>query len=590
MKKYTIYLATLVVGMFLGWLLFGRAPNNETEHAHDTVKTTNQKWTCSMHPQILKPEAGDCPICGMDLIAAESSATGLMADQFKLTQNAMALANIQTSIVGNSKAEDRAIKVSGKIVENEAANVVQVSYFSGRIEQLNVRFTGEEVRKGQLLGTLYASKLYEAQQEFITAISLKKSQPALYKAVRTKLKLWKLSENQINEIETSGIVKENVPIYATVSGTVLEKLVVQGEVVKQGQPLLKIANLNTVWANFQVYESQLNHFKKGQEVLVSTNAYPNKVFKSKVDFINPILEVATRTVKLRVVLENESSIFKPGMFVEAKIKEISSSRSSRLIIPTSAVLWTGERSVVYLKATADAPVFEMQEVKLGNRFGDAYEILEGLSIGDEIVTNGTFTVDAAAQLKGKKSMMNMSGDKTTTGHEGHLGMDNKTSAENENHSNKNERMKVSLEFQNQLKSVFNEYLKLKDILVKDDSKSVVAESKKLLDNISKVEMKLLKSDETHNHWMSLEKEIKMATVSISETSNLKEQRNHFKNLSTYLTNAIEVFGINEKVYYQFCPMANNNKGAYWLSKEKKVINPYFGNAMLTCGEIKQVIE
>jgi Cu(I)/Ag(I) efflux system membrane fusion protein len=590
MKKYTIYLATLVVGMFLGWLLFGRAPNNETEHAHDTVKTTNQKWTCSMHPQILKPEAGDCPICGMDLIAAESSATGLMADQFKLTQNAMALANIQTSIVGNSKAEDRVIKLSGKIVENEAANVVQVSYFSGRIEQLNVRFTGEEVRKGQLLGTLYASKLYEAQQEFITAISLKKSQPALYKAVRTKLKLWKLSENQINEIETSGIVKENVPIYATVSGTVLEKLVVQGEVVKQGQPLLKIANLNTVWANFQVYESQLNHFKKGQEVLVSTNAYPNKVFKSKVDFINPILEVATRTVKLRVVLENESSIFKPGMFVEAKIKEISSSRSSRLIIPTSAVLWTGERSVVYLKATADAPVFEMQEVKLGNRFGDAYEILEGLSIGDEIVTNGTFTVDAAAQLKGKKSMMNMSGDKTTTGHEGHLGMDNKTSAENENHSNKNERMKVSLEFQNQLKSVFNEYLKLKDILVKDDSKSVVAESKKLLDNISKVEMKLLKSDETHNHWMSLEKEIKMATVSISETSDLKEQRNHFKNLSIYLTNAIEVFGINEKVYSQFCPVANNNKGAYWLSKEEKVINPYFGNAMLTCGEIKQVIE
>ena len=462
--------------------------------------------------------------------------------------------------------------------------------FQGRIEQLNVRFTGEEVRKGQLLGTIYASELYEAQQEFITAISLKKSQPALYKAVRTKLKLWKLSENQINEIETSGIVKENVPIYATVSGTVTEKLVAQGEVVKQGQPLLKIANLNTVWANFQVYESQLNRFKKGQEILVSTNAYPSKVFKSKVDFINPILDLATRTVKLRVVLNNEANIFKPGMFVEGKIKEISSSGAPRLTIPTSAVLWTGARSVVYLKAIADAPIFEMKEIKLGNRVGDAYEILEGLSIGDEIVTNGTFTVDAAAQLQGKKSMMNMSGVKTTTGHEGHLGMDNKTSAENENHSNKNERMKVSVEFQNQLKSVFNEYIKLKDALVKDDSKSVVAESKKLLDNISKVEMKLLNSGETHNHWMSLEKEIKMATVSISKTSDLKEQRSHFKDLTTYLTNAIEVFGINEKVYSQFCPMANNNKGAYWLSKEEKVFNPYYGEAMLTCGEIKQVIE
>jgi Cu(I)/Ag(I) efflux system membrane fusion protein len=590
MKKYTIYLATLVVGLFLGWLLFGGASNNETEHAHDTATTTNQMWTCSMHPQIMQPEAGDCPICGMDLIPAESSAEGLMADQFKLTENAMALANIQTSIVGNSKVEDSAIKLSGKIVENEAANVVQVSYFSGRIEQLHISFTGEEVRKGQLLATIYSPELYAAQQEFITAASLKKTQPALYKAVRNKLKLWKLSENQINEIETSGIVKENVPIYATVSGTVSEKLVAQGEAVKQGQALFKIANLNTVWANFHVYESQLNRFKKGQEILVSTNAYPNKVFKSKVDFINPILDLATRTVKLRVVLNNEANIFKPGMFVEGKIKEISSSRSQRLIIPTSAVLWTGERSVVYLKATANAPVFEMHEIKLGNRVGDAYEILEGLSIGDEIVTNGTFTVDAAAQLQGKKSMMNTSGGQTTTGHEGHLGMDNKTSAENENHSNMNERMKVSVEFQNQLKSVFNEYIKLKDALVKDDSKSVVAASKKLLDNIYKVDMKLLKSDDTHNHWMSLEKEIKMATVSISKTSNLKEQRNHFKNLSTYLTNAIEVFGINEKVYHQFCPMADNNKGAYWLSKEEKVINPYFGNAMLTCGEIKQVIE
>jgi Cu(I)/Ag(I) efflux system membrane fusion protein len=590
MKKYTIYLATLVAGLFLGWLLFGGAPNSETEHAHDTVITTNQKWTCSMHPQILKPEAGDCPICGMDLIPAESNTTGLLADQFKLTKNAMALANIQTSIVGNSKAENRAIKVSGKIVANEAANVVQVSYFSGRIEQLNVRFIGEEVRKGQLLGTIYASELYEAQQEFITAISLRKSQPALYKAVRTKLKLWKLSENQINEIESSGIVKENVPIYATVSGTVLEKLVAQGEVVKQGEPLLKIANLNMVWANFQVYESQLNHFKKGQEVLVSTNAYPNKVFKSKVDFINPILDVATRTVKLRVVLDNESSIFKPGMFVEGKIKEISSSRSSRLMIPTSAVLWTGERSVVYLKATADAPIFEMKEIKLGNRVGDAYEILEGLSIGDEIVTNGTFTVDAAAQLQGKKSMMNQAVAQIAMGHEGHLGMDTKASKEAGNFSKVQERLVVSKGFQNQLKLVFNEYITLKNALVREDSKDVMRTSKNLLAFLSKVDVKLLEKKETRNHWMFLEKEIQLVAALISNTAQIKAQRNYFKQVSAAVINSVQVFGINEKVFVSFCPMADNNKGAYWLSKEEKVINPYFGNAMLTCGEIKQVIE
>lgn len=151
-------------------------------------------------------------------------------------------------------------------------------------------------------------------------------------------------------------------------------------------------------------------------------------------------------------------------------------------------------------------------------------------------------------------------------------------------------MTVSKDFKNQLKVVFNEYIKLKDALVKEDSKNGISASKKLLDNLSKVEMKLVENKQVHNHWMSLEKEIKTAATSISNTSNIKEQRNHFKHLSSNLANAIEVFGINEKVYHQFCPMADSNKGAYWLSTEEKVINPYFGDAMLTCGEVKQVIE
>jgi Cu(I)/Ag(I) efflux system membrane fusion protein len=590
MKKYTIYVAVLIIGLFLGWLLFGVAATAQKEHQHDTVSATNQKWTCSMHPQILKPGAGDCPICGMDLIPAESSATGLMADQFKLTKNAMALANIQTSIIRSSKAKNNETKLSGKIVQNEAANVVQVSYFSGRIDQLNVRFTGEKVRKGQLLATIYSPELYAAQQEFITAASLKKTQPELYKAVRNKLRLLKLSESQIKEIEASGSVKEIFPIYATVSGTVLEKLVAQGQTIQKGQPLFKIANLKTVWANFDVYENQINRFKKGQDILVTTNAYPNKEFKSKVDFINPVLDVATRTVKLRVVLENEANIFKPGMFVEGKIKGISSSMSEGLMIPSTAVLWTGERSVIYLKATADAPVFEMHEIKLGNRVGDGYEILEGLSIGDEIVTNGTFTVDAAAQLQGKKSMMNRAGVQIAMGHEGHLGRDTKASKDAENFSKMQERLVVSKGFQNQLKLVFNEYITLKNALVREDSKNVIITSKKLLALLSKVDVKLLEKKEARKHWMSLEKEIQLVATLISNTVQIKVQRNYFKQVSAAIINSVQVFGVNEKVFVSFCPMADDHKGAYWLSKEEKVINPYFGNAMLTCGEIKQVIE
>ena len=590
MKKYIVYLGILAVGLLLGWILFGGSSKEETDHNHDAVTETNQMWTCSMHPQIMQPEAGDCPICGMDLIPAESGADGLLADQFKLTENAMALANIQTSIVGNGDVENNTIKLSGKIVENEESNAVQVSYFSGRIERLNVSFTGEEIRKGQLLATIYSPELYAAQQELITAASLKESQPALYNAVRNKLKLWKLSENQINKIETSGKVLENFPVYATVSGTVSEKLVEQGDYIKQGQPLLKIAKLNTVWANFDVYENQIDLFKKGQKVAITTNTYPNKEFIGKVSFIDPVLDTRTRTVKLRVVLNNTKDELKPGMFVEGNIEGISSTKEQSLSIPSTAVLWTGERSVVYLKSNPDEPVFEMREVKLGNTLGDNYEVLNGLENGDEIVTNGTFTIDAAAQLQGKKSMMNKEGGKVMTGHEGHLGMQETTSSNNSNHSEMNERIKVSVDFQSQLKTAFNDYLEVKNALVKDDSKKVADDAKKLLDKLNLIDMTLLKDNNAHNHWMKLEKELKSSTKSIAETSDIKKQRNHFKHLSSHLGSAIQLFGVNEKVYNQFCPMADNNKGAYWLSKEEKVLNPYFGDAMLTCGEVKQVID
>ena len=583
MKKYIIYTGLLVVGLLFGWFFFGNSATKETEHNDSEIAETNQKWTCSMHPQIMQAEAGDCPICGMDLIPAETSAEGLNANEFKLTKNAMALANIQTSVVGNSTSKDATIKLSGKIAENEDANLVQASYFSGRIELLNISSTGEEVRKGQLLATIYSPELFAAQQELITASSLKESQPALYKAVRNKLKLWKISESQINEIETSKKVKQNFPIYATVSGTVSEKLVEQGDYVKQGQALLKITNLNTVWALFDVYEKQIELFKKGQNITITTTAYANKEFKATVDFIDPTFNSATRTVKLRVVLNNKNREFKTGMFVEGNIENTISDKEQGLMIPSSAILWTGERSVVYLKTNPDEPVFEMNEITIGKQLGEQYEVIDGLQRGDEIVTNGTFTVDASSQLQGKKSMMNKEGGKTMTGHEGHLGMEMSSTT-------KNERLKVSVKFQEQLKMVFNNYIKLKDALVKDDVDDVIIEAKNTLSSLTKVDMKLLKDEKAHTDWMVLNKEIESSVSSISEETNIKAQRSHFKRLSMHLISTIETFGIDEKVYSQYCPMADNNNGAYWLSEQEKVINPYFGEAMLTCGEVKQVIE
>ncbi|MDX6746527.1 efflux RND transporter periplasmic adaptor subunit [Polaribacter sp. PL03] len=591
MKKYSVYIGLIAVGLLLGWVLFGGNSNTEEMHKHDAVAETNQMWTCSMHPQIMQPEAGDCPICGMDLIPAASSAEGLSADQFKLSENAMALANIQTTIVGeNSSDADTGFVLSGKITENEDETATMPAHFDGRVEKLYVNSLGERVRKGQAVAQIYSPTLIAAQQELITAYKLKASQPQLYTAVKNKFKNWMIHGPQLNEVEQTGKVKNSFTIYSHVSGVVTEISINVGSHIMDGKPIFKVSNLNTVWANFDVYENQISQFKKGQDVVVTTNAYPNKIFKGKVNFIDPILNTQTRTVKLRVVLNNKKEIFKPGMFVEGKIKGIiSASKKQVITIPASAVLWTGKRSVVYVKTNQKEPIFEMREITLGNKINSNYQVLEGLSNNDEIVTNGTFTVDAAAQLQGKKSMMNKKGGKTMTGHEGHLGMEMSASVEGKT-INKNERITVSKEFQNQLRVVFNDYIKLKDALAKDDTNTLKVQSQLLLNNLTKVDMKLLKSKNEHEHWMPLHKEIKATTNLILNTDAIKMQRIYFKHLSANMANAIEVFGINEKVYHQFCPMADNNKGAYWLSKNEKVVNPYFGGAMETCGEVKQIIE
>lgn len=573
MKKYVIYIGILIAGLLLGWLFFGNSSNNEMEHNHSEMASENQMWTCSMHPQIMQPEAGDCPICGMDLIPAEAGADGLSPNEFKLTKNAMALANIQTSVVGNGSIESNSIKLSGKISENEDANVVQASYFSGRIERLNISSVGEEVRKGQLLATIYSPELFSAQQELITASSLKESQPALYNAVRNKLKLWKISDSQINQIEASGKVIQNFPIYATVSGTVSEKLAEQGDYVKQGQALLKITNLNTVWALFDVYESQIELFKKGQEITVSTNAYPNKEFKKKVDFIDPMMNPQTRTVDLRVVLNNRNGEFKTGMFIEGIIENTSSDSEQKLTIPSSSVLWTGERSVVYLKTNPNEPIFEMQEVVLGKQVGEQYEVIDGLKDGDEIVTNGTFTVDASAQLQGKKSMMNKEGDKTMTGHEGHT-MDMKT-----------EKVDFNSTIEKSFQPVIDAYINLKDALIQSDVS--MASSKSVAFRKALEEMPVNQREQTHNYWSILHKTSK----GINESVSLEHQRKQFQMISDKLIEMIRNFDeVNDKLFVQFCPMADDNKGAFWISKEEQVLNPYFGDAMLKCGSVKQVIE
>ncbi len=420
---------------------------------------------------------------------------------------------------------------------------------------------------------------------------MKTSQPALYNPVRNKLKLWKLSESQINQIETSGKVRENFPIYATVSGTVSQKMEEEGDYVKQGQPIVKVSDLGTVWAIFDAYENQISQLKEGQKIKVTTKAYPNKEFDATVSFIDPTLNTKSRTVSVRATLNNKDDILKPGMFVTATVQmSKDNATQSQITVPATAVLWTGSRSSVYVKTNPNEPVFEMREVTLGTRNGNVYTIVDGLKNGEEVVTNGTFTVDTAAQLQGKKSMMNAKGSKTTIGHEGHSEMESTTNTETKDRGSNVRRLEVSSKFQTQLQVVFDAYIAVQNALAKDNPELAKQGASKLLNKITEVNMELLKDNTAHTHWMRLEKELNTATSTISSTSDIKKQREHFIHLSAHLLNALKTFGINQKVYVDFCPMANNNVGVYWLSKEQEIRNPYFGNDMLDCGSVTDEID
>ncbi len=490
----------------------------------------------------------------MDLIpVGKDQQAGTDKNQFKMTKEAVALANIQTTKIGNNKTANGQMQLSGKIEENEEGNAVQVAYFDGRIEKLYINTTGEKVQKGQMIASIYSPQLVAAQQELLTTTRLKESQPGLYKAVRNKLKLWKLSEKQISQIENSGKVQENFPVFATVSGVVGEKLVQEGDYVKQGQPLFKIANLSSVWAVFDAYENQISGLKEGDSINIRVNSYPDKKFDSKISFISPMLNSASRTVKIRATLQNKKDLLKPGMFVKGTVNTINVSSNTRILVPKSAVLWTGERSVVYVKPDADEPVFKLQEITLGNALGDSFEVLSGLQNGAEVVTNGTFTVDAAAQLQGKNSMMNQPEE-------------------------------ISAQEKQQYEPLLTHYLDLKEALFTDN----VQKSKEEVTNLSEIISDLNRKD--LSGWNKFSEQLTSRIHIMKSAENLKEIRSSFDELSAAIIGLIKVNRPNNHtLYVQHCPMADNKRGADWLSLSSKVQNPYMGGEMPDCGNVADTI-
>jgi membrane fusion protein, copper/silver efflux system len=611
MKKYKNYIlgaGILIIGIIVGNVFSGgdsKGSHNESEHelVQDPV---TQLWTCAMHPQIQLEEPGNCPICGMELIPMKTSTTSekISDEEIVLSEEAYQLANIQTSVVEKGTTE-KEIRLLGKVQPDERNLYSQVSHIPGRIERLYVNFTGEKVVRGQKIARVYSPELISAQKELFEAIRSKSIYPELYTASRNKLKLWKLTDNQINNIEKSEGIQEQIDILSDYSGYVIKRNVELGDYLNEGSSLFDIANLNTVWVMFDAYEADIQWIHKNDMVDFTIQALPGESFKGKVTYIDPFVTTASRVAKVRVEIPNSSNRLLPEMFANGVIKAKILNAKDALVIPKSAVLWTGKRAVVYVKVPHEKTIsFVYREITLGADLGDFYIVQEGLMEGETVATNGVFKIDASAQLVGKKSMMNPDGGKPNLGHAGmDMGGDAKadgvdhskmnmedSKVKNEtDHTKMNERIITTGVFKGQLEQVFMAYIKLKDALVSDDSKEASVSAKALLSSMNKVDMKQLSNNEAHNHWMAISKEILGSANSISQISDIEKQRIHFKHLSAHLSKGVKLFGVNQKVYEQFCPMADGNSGAFWLSLKEKIQNPYYGSKMLTCGETKIVI-
>ena len=308
----------------------------------------------------------------------------------------------------------------GTIQADERLSQSQTSHVSGRIEKLFINFTGESVKQGQTIATIYSPELLSAQQELLEAAKMQSVQPALIQAAREKLRLWKLTDEQIARVEQSGNVSALVEIKANTGGIVVSKKVSQGDYINQGSVLFDIANLSQVWAMFDAYEVDLPFLKVGDKIDFTLQAVPGKTFTGRISFIDPILDRTTRTAKIRVETANSGMQLKPEMYANAIIKAPLKQFNNEVVIPKSSVLWTGKRSIVYVKQpNTQSPAFMLHEIELGPSLGDSYVVLSGVNEGDEIVTNGAFTIDASAQLEGKRSMMNTEASRPVTGHEGH---------------------------------------------------------------------------------------------------------------------------------------------------------------------------
>jgi membrane fusion protein, copper/silver efflux system len=408
--KLLVALVVLLVGVgcLLAVLIKGSGsgqPPNGSSSVATKAAASPSLWTCPMHPQIVRKEPGKCPICGMDLVpVAEPSSEASPSSKIPEHAAVMIPGELQQRIgVRIGRVEkgplDMSVEAMG-IVRPDQTRIARVNIKTeGWIDKLFVNFVGQAVRKGDPLLSIYSPQFVSTQQELLSSLraegTVGAGQSSLAEAARRRLELWDVPVAEIDELQKSGKVQKDLVLRSPIAGTVLEQNVYARQYVTPEKELYVIGDLSTVWVQAQVYEYEIPHVEIGRPATVTIPSLPDRQFTGKVVFIQPTVEEMTRTVQVRIELPNREGAFKPGMFAQISIAH---PMGEGLLVPTSAVLRTGDRDIVYRVEPGDH--FVPVAVKISPiQFGDRYQVLQGLKQGESIVTSANFLIDSESRIQ-----------------------------------------------------------------------------------------------------------------------------------------------------------------------------------------------
>lgn len=391
-------------------------------------------YTCPMHPSVQSDKPGACPVCGMALVRknntnADSTPSKPVGETITLTPDQAVLARVKVMAVRREHFE-HGLNAVGVIDYAEPAQAKVTARFRGRISRLFVSSNGGVVKKGQPLFELYSPDLAIAENEFILALppggeTGEPGSDGLAGTAWQRLEThYGLTEGQVNELVRSRKASSTITFYSPIHGTVVSKNIQEGQYVDEGILLYQLADLSTVWANLDIYESDIPAFSVGQSIRIVTEAYAGRVFDGKISFISPSVEPETRTVRVRVDLDNKTGLLKPGMYVHASALM---NMGQSIVVPRSALLLTGRRTVVWIRTGENQ--FEPRDVRPGMSDDQRIEILSGLVEGDSVVIHGGFLLDSESALQSPSSTAASKGNTPAVPapvpsslHEGHAGM------------------------------------------------------------------------------------------------------------------------------------------------------------------------